>query len=100
MTSLQHLYLADVDLTIQSVEEMDKLLQHTPTQLVKIRVTSRKSTFLPTSQDVDNIAQLISMTLEAKVRLSEPDFILGYPITEQVLFVNDRSQELFFMFFD
>ena len=100
LTSLQHLELIDVDLTIQSVEEMDKLLQHTPTQLVKIVVVSRKCTFLPTGQDVDDIAQLISMTLKVKVRFSEPLFILGYPITEQLKFVNDRSQKLFLYFFD
>ena len=99
-TSLQHLQLADVDLTIQSVEEIDKLLHHTPTQLVKIKVVSRKCTFLPTGQDVDDIAQLISMTLEYKVRRSEPVFILGYPITEQLVFVNDRSQTLRLQFFD
>ena len=100
LTSLQRLELIDVDLTIQSVEEIDKLLQHTPTQLVEITVISRKSTFLPTGQDVDDIAQLISMTLEHKVRLSEPDFILGYPVTEELLFVHVRSQKLFLWFFD
>ena len=100
LTSLQYLQLVDVDLTIQSVEEMDKLLQHTPTRLVEIKVMSRKNTFLSTGQDVDDIAQLISMTLKYKVRRSEPVFILGYPITEQLTFVNDRSQKLVLNFFD
>ena len=100
LTSLQSLELFDVDLTIQSVEEIVKLLHHTPTQLVEIRVRSRKSTFLPTGQDVDDIAQLISMTLGYKVRQSEPLFVLGYPITEQLVFVNDRTQKLVLQFFD
>ena len=100
LTSLQQLSWIDVDLTIQSVEEMEKLLQHTPTQLVWIMVLSRKTAFLPTSQDVDDIAQLISMTLEDKVRRSEPIFSLGYPIIEELRFVNDRSQELVLDFFD
>ena len=100
LTSLQRLELIDVDLTIQSVEEIDKLLQHTPTQLVTITVFSRKCTFLPTDQDVDDIPQLMSMTLKGKVRLSEPDFLFGYPVTEELVFVNDRSQKLFLFFFD
>ena len=100
LTSLQHLQLYDVDLTIQSVEEMVKLLQHTSTQLVRITVLSRKTAFLPTGQDVDNIAQLISMTLKGKGRFSEPVFLLGYPITERLVFVNDRLQNLTLDFFD
>ena len=100
LTSLQRLQLIDIDLTIQSVEEMDKLLQHTPTQLVEIVVLSRKCTFLPTGQDVDDIAQLTSMTLEENFRVSEPSFQLGYPITEEILFCTDRSQELILLFFD
>ena len=100
LTSLQYLELLDVDLTIQSVEEMDKLLQHTPTQLEEIVVLSRKCTFLPTGQDVDDIAQLTSMTLEQNIRVSEPSFQLGYPITEELIFCTDRSQELVLQFFD
>ena len=100
LPSLQQLNLIDVDLAIQSVVEIDKLLHHTPTQLVKILVLSRKNAFLPTGQDVDDIAQLISMTLEYKVRFSEPLFILGYQVAEQLKFVNDRSQELVLHFFD
>ena len=56
LRSLQRLMLMDIDLTIQSVKELEKLLQHTPTHLMKIKVTSKKSALLPTDQDVDDIA--------------------------------------------
>ena len=45
LISLQRLHLIDVGLTIQSVEEMEKLLQCTLIQLVKIYVASRRSAF-------------------------------------------------------
>ena len=44
LTSLQYLELMDVDLTVHSVDEIEKLLQHTPTRL-HVLVVSRKSTF-------------------------------------------------------
>ena len=100
LTSLQQLELIDIDLTIQSMKVMEKLLQHTPTQLAMIMVVSRKSTFLPTDQDVDDITPLISMTLQEKVRRSEPFYLLGYPVTERLVFVNDRSQKLYLYFFN
>ena len=98
LTSLQYLTLTDVDLTILSVAEMEKLLQHTPARL--ITVSSKKNAFLLTGQDVDEIAQLISMTLKKKTRTSQPAFFLGYPVVEELDFVNDYSQQLVFHFFE
>ena len=91
---LRVLMLIDVDLTILSVEEMVKLLQHTSTQLVKIVVMIKKSSAFMLGLDVDDIPQLTSMTLKKKTKYSEPFFILGYPITEEFVFDNDRSQKL------
>ena len=100
LASLKYLQLYDVGLTVQSVAKIEKLLQHTSTRLVEIAMLSNKSSFLPTGQGVDDIAQLISMPLKKKTRPREPDFILGYPTTERLLFANDRSQKLFLAFFD
>ena len=98
LTSLQTLELIDVDLTIQSVEEMEKLLQSKPS-LGKILVLNKKGAFFPLGQDVDDITQLTSMSMQEKIRRGEPSFQLGYSITEQLVFVNDRSQRLLIGFF-
>ena len=100
LTSLRCLEMSDVGLTIQSMEEMEKLLKHPPTRLVEIKVVSKRSAFFQTGQDVNDIAQLISMTLEEKTRFDEGELHLGYLITEQVVFVNDRSRDLVLQFFD
>ena len=99
LTSLQYLELMDVDLTVHSVDEMEKLLQHTPTKL-HVLVVSRKSTFFPTGQVVRNAAQLTSMTWKKTLRFSEPRFVLGYRLTDQLTFGNDRSQQIALQFFD
>ena len=99
LTSLRRLEVFDVGLTIQSVKEMDKLLEHSLTRLVEILMVSKRSAFLQTSQDVDDIAQLISMTVE-KTRYGEGEFHVAYLITEQVIFINDHSRNLVLQFFD
>ena len=100
-TTLQTLQLLDVGLTCQSMAELEKLLRDSPS-LSRCTVGSKKSLFLQADQDTDDIPLMTSMTLKAKTSFGEAKIIdvLDYPITEELVFVTDRSQKLILNFFD
>ena len=102
MPALTALILHDVGLTLQSLAEIEKLLQALPS-LTNCCIDFQKIAFCPSGQSIEGIPQLLSSNFKLQRRETHQDidplFRFGTTISDSLLFKSDRSQLLCLFFF-
>ena len=100
MPTLRCLRLVDIGLTSQSLAAMEKVVDDLPWLDYLCWITKR-SAFIPADGDADAISQMLSLQwskAELK-KFSEPEFFLGYSVTEELRCRNAHNQRLELRFF-
>ena len=99
LKNLKDFQVFDANLTCESLAEMDRLLHDMPTLSDSILLCEKRS-FLPSGQDIGSVTEsLTSVKLTEWRKLKKPTPLLGYSVTDELEFVNDRSQEFSLHFF-